>query len=99
MKNLTTIMLFVLIVTTGVFVIDRSLSASTKDCWCVNTYEAMGECINICWDLYEAECVDLWLLDHGCYYEDCDSFWKFVCDNNARGYFSTTWENCWDCDI
>ena len=99
MKNLKTIMLFVLIVTTGVFVIDHSLSASTKDCWCIDGNEAAGECMAACWDLYGAECVNIVLIDHGCYYEDCDSFWKFYCDNGAKGYFTTTWEYCWNCEI
>ena len=99
MKNSTKILLFVLIVTVGIFVIDSSLSASTSTCYCVNQYEAAGECINICWDTYQAECLELWLLDHGCQYGTCLSTWKFSCDNGAKGYIITEWDNCWDCYI
>jgi hypothetical protein len=99
MKNLKKIMLSVAIVTLGIFLIDNTISASTETCYCVNGYEAAGECINICWNLYEAECVNVILWSHGCQYEDCVSFWKFECDNEAKGGLTTIWHYCWDCYI
>lgn len=97
MKTLTKIGLFVLIVALGIFIIDNSLSGSMLDCYCSNDYEAMGECINICWDVYQVDCLDVYEYDRGCQYSDCITIWKFWCENNAKGYISTTWHNCWDC--
>ena len=99
MKNSIKIVLFVIVITLGVYLIDTTLTASTLDCHCVNEYEAIGECIDICWDTYEVECLMVVLLGHGCWYSDCVTHWKFYCENDARGYLTTVWDNCWDCYI
>jgi hypothetical protein len=98
MKVFTKIVFFVLIGILGIVIIDTMLSALRDPCYCKNDSEAEGQCVDICWDTYGEDCLVVYPVDEGCEYGDCVTSWKFYCQNNARGYFSTTFHYCWDCD-
>lgn len=97
-KSLKTI-LIMLILLSGILLIEMNIDASGWWCACINEAEANYVCDQFCSGYGEGGCEDVYvnLGSCMCYQNVCFCKWRLVCNSGHAHYFATANSNCWPC--
>lgn len=97
-KKIVQVLLFFVVVTVGVFIIDSYLNALPWNCRCFDYYNAERQCDQMCVDHGGCLYYSYYFSDCVCMggNNECNCQARLECEDGAHGWWNS-WAECLDC--